>query len=214
MPEFHRTMLHRPKGPGQRTGSHRLVFSVDPNRKDGYAFIGEFINSDVEVDLPVGTLIVRQSPNGSNTHPTTTWAYTFVPPQDKEWQWSEEVDRAFFLTFRDTIADLTRKNVSMNVSMEGPTPEPNGKTPPSQAPTSHPNNNGENNGDNNGNGDTPPTEGIHIRLTSTGEETWTSSCEQQVSTGNSVSYHSFRTSKLSPRFYCKQCQETVKRDRA
>ena len=50
---------------GRRTGWIKQVTSVDPNGRNGYAFDGEFLRDGVEVDLPVGSILVRVDPEGS-----------------------------------------------------------------------------------------------------------------------------------------------------
>ena len=50
---------------GRRTGWIKQVTSVDPNGRNGYAFGGEFLRDGVEVDLPVGSILVRVDPEGS-----------------------------------------------------------------------------------------------------------------------------------------------------
>ena len=186
MQDHHRTIFHKPKGRG-RTGSHRTVLSVDTNRADGYAFIGDFINPEVQVDLPVGTLIVRQTPIGSHTHPSTTWAYALTPPPGEAWDWSQEFERSFFLDFRDMIAGMT--NDTPPSTNREPTNGAVATAEKDPADTNHLQ--------------------IHVRRTPADPDTWNAQCDVLVNADVSMSYHSFRTSNLSRSFFCPNCMYTL-----
>ena len=106
MKDKHRTIMKQPQGKGGRNGYHRLVNSVDTEKTSVYAFESDWIRPDVEVDLPVGGIIIRKTPTGSNRHPAATWAYATVPAQGEAWEWSEEYEANRFLTFRDDVYEL------------------------------------------------------------------------------------------------------------
>ena len=199
MPEYNRITLDKPKGPGKRTGRHRIVHSVDPNRADGYAFNGQFIDHDKQVDLPVGAVLVRQTPTGSNRYPSTSWAHAIIPGQGQPFHWSDEFDHTIFLTFRDIVHQLaqeqappraqTRPTPSAPAGTPGPasTPGPTNSTP--AAPT----------------GLQPARLTIHIRDKSVVQGQWTAYCKLTVDQDQSVSYHAFRTSNLRQEFFCEDC---------
>ena len=58
-----RPQIHRASG--GRKGWMKVVTKVDPNGRNGYSFDGEFLTDGVEVDLPVGSVIIRVDPEGS-----------------------------------------------------------------------------------------------------------------------------------------------------
>ena len=102
-PKTVRVVLNTPRK-GRREGFHRLVKEVDPTKRSAYAFIGDRLESGYELDLPVGAIIVRRTPDGSNQHPQDTFQYTKVLPEGEAWQWSEPRTKRTFLTFRDEVA--------------------------------------------------------------------------------------------------------------
>ena len=89
----------------KRHGFHKLVLAVNEDYANGYAFsIGMFIPDGVEVDLPIGGIMVRKIPIGPVTRPSATWAYAHVPNHGETWEWSKEYSAKQFLTFRDIVA--------------------------------------------------------------------------------------------------------------
>lgn len=90
---------------GRRKGNYRLVSDVDLRKKTGWAFDGAWLEADGrEIDLPVGGVVVRKTPTGSNKKQTADWHYALVPETGEPWDWSEAYDQKRFLSFRDAVA--------------------------------------------------------------------------------------------------------------
>lgn len=59
-----RVNIQHPTNSGRRVGWHKHLKSVDVTKTNGYAFEGDFIREGLN-DLPLGAVIIRQSPTGS-----------------------------------------------------------------------------------------------------------------------------------------------------
>jgi hypothetical protein len=104
---------------GNRNSWFKLVTSVDRSKRDGYAFGGEFIKAGVEIDLPVGSIILEKEPTGSvKNNGNDGNVYKVVAEPDSEnnsrnphlelqfyYDWRRE-----FLSLRDKLADLLESN--------------------------------------------------------------------------------------------------------
>jgi hypothetical protein len=64
-PEIVTIKLHSGGTSGNRKSWFKKVDSVDPSQKGGYAYDGDFLESCVELELKVGTIIIECSPRGS-----------------------------------------------------------------------------------------------------------------------------------------------------
>ena len=93
---------------GNRRGWTKLVTGVDKTKTNGYAFSGEFLPGDKEVDVPVGAVLVQQHPEGSVKHPwnsghcyCVTESGELEQTHREDYDWSKD-----FLSFRDHVADV------------------------------------------------------------------------------------------------------------
>lgn len=96
---------------GNRRGFYKLVTKVDESKNNGYAFIGDFLNSGTEYDVPVGSVLVEKAPEGSVKNAWNSGncsivgvdgiQYTVHPKDKKEYRWEKE-----FLSFRDLVAKV------------------------------------------------------------------------------------------------------------
>ena len=89
--------------PRRRTGHYLRLQEVDQTLKTAKALVGYYINPNVEIDLPVGAIIVQRRPGGTAKFSTSHWSYAFVPTQAEQWQWSPECTEDRFITFRDNL---------------------------------------------------------------------------------------------------------------
>ena len=102
-----RCVLEPFRAPDGRLRWYKLVRNVDVALPDGYALGGEFIRAGVEVDIPVGGVLVANEPVGPKRRPTARWYWiritnSGVPaPGSGDWQAGEA---GKFLTFRDDVA--------------------------------------------------------------------------------------------------------------
>jgi len=101
----------------------RVITGVDPTKTNGYAFEGEFIPLDTEVELPVGALVMRVGFEGSRKNGVSTARLWRVTPEGLEelspkkgnpetyygagWNYRRQ-----FITIRDTIAELLGEEVN------------------------------------------------------------------------------------------------------
>lgn len=101
-----RTKIKNVKESGHRTGWSKLVTKVHPNLNDGWAFEGEFLPDDKEIELPIGGIIVQKNPAGSVKRGYHVGECLIVkgdgslePVTDREYDWYKD-----FLSFRDLVA--------------------------------------------------------------------------------------------------------------
>ena len=97
----------------------KVITAVDPSRKFGYSFLGEFLGAG-QTDVPEGAILVRNSPKGSARKPRSKWTWTQV--QTGKLRWSEPVDRNHFLDFRDQVTEALE--LAMAGGAEIPTEAP------------------------------------------------------------------------------------------
>lgn len=107
-PKTVRTTLPHITASGGRRGWYKLVTSVDVTKSNGYAFEGDFLKSGVELDLPVGSVIISKDPTGSVKNGGHD-GYIYVI-DEAEFGYSEKFnwDRNF-LSFRDEVANYLKK---------------------------------------------------------------------------------------------------------
>ena len=110
---------------GQRRSWVKTVTAVDTDVTTGYAFSGEFLRGDTEVDLPIGQIVVGRYPTGSVKNGSNLWFIAKVFKDglrflreadagrlndDKSWSAkhgdARGWDREYFLSFRDLVAKL------------------------------------------------------------------------------------------------------------
>lgn len=103
-PDFNRHVFPPIRtAPGKRSGYYLRLRQVDQTLKTPKALVGDYINPNVEIDLPVGAIIVQRRPGGTAKFSTWHWSYAFVPTQAEPWQWSPECTNDRFITFRDNL---------------------------------------------------------------------------------------------------------------
>jgi hypothetical protein len=93
---------------GNRRGWSKLVTSVDATKTNGYALAGPFLNDGTETDVPVGSVIVQQHPEGSVKHSFNS-GHCYVVGSDGE-LYTTGVNAANwhknFLSFRDGVVKV------------------------------------------------------------------------------------------------------------
>ena len=103
--EWIRLCLHAPRATAGRRGWHSVVERVDRTRANTFAFGGRYIPDGVEVDLRVGTILVRKTPVGSGRFRSWIWSWTQVMGGG-DLVWAEPYPAGRFLSFRDEVADV------------------------------------------------------------------------------------------------------------
>lgn len=103
-----RIQINNPKESGGRQGWTKRITAVDKGKVNGYAFEGEFLQSDTEVEIPIGAILVQKLPAGSVKHGWNE-AAAYKLGEDGElidlaprkvYNWRKD-----FLSFRDLVAD-------------------------------------------------------------------------------------------------------------
>ena len=117
-----RTRIKNETNSGNRKGWSKLVTSVDTTKTNGYAFVGDFIPDDTEVELPVGGVIVQKCPEGSVKH---SWdsghIYTIeengelCETDGKSYRWTKD-----FLSLRDQVVKCLAEQNVQDISYELP----------------------------------------------------------------------------------------------
>lgn len=100
-----RTKIRNETNSGNRCGWSKHVTSVDATKTNGYAFIGDFLPDNTEIELPVGAVIVQKHPEGSVKH---SWESGHVyrlgsdgdlyETNGKSYNWRRD-----FVSFRDAV---------------------------------------------------------------------------------------------------------------
>lgn len=89
---------------GGRRGWFKLVTSVDKSKTNRYAFEGEFLKSEVEIDLPIGAVLISKDPTGTLKNGGFD-GYIYVV-EASELCYDEKMDWGRnFLSFRDKVAE-------------------------------------------------------------------------------------------------------------
>jgi hypothetical protein len=108
-----RTIIRPQTRSGNRASWFKLIESVDITKKDGYAFNGDFLKLDQEIELPIGAIVVEKEPVGSvksGSHEGNIYRVVESPIDDvlnphleliEYFEWRKE-----FLSFRDRVAEL------------------------------------------------------------------------------------------------------------
>lgn len=98
---------------GDRKSWFKTIKEVDLSKKDGYAFIGNFLTPDKEYDLKEGTIIIEKRPEGSVKHYSYSAHIYVVENQDIILKKSYNDWYKDFLSFRDEVARMSKiKNPS------------------------------------------------------------------------------------------------------
>ena len=113
-PEMVRITLHQPTASGGRKGFHKTVRSIDDKEPSAYAFLGDFIPSGREIDLPRHSIIVRKTPHGSVRNDESLWSWARTPDDGLSWEWSQPINGRQFLSFRDQVHQALQENRQRN----------------------------------------------------------------------------------------------------
>lgn len=122
-----RVKISIPTSSGNRKGWAKWVQKVDTTKTNGYGFIGDFLNTGKEYDLPVGAVVVMTSPEGSVKNGWTDgYCYRVTPNGLK--QVSNPINYfTNFLTFRDLVSStLDRPYPTTPVTPATEAPKPAG----------------------------------------------------------------------------------------
>lgn len=93
-------------------GDHRrkhwakVVYSVDPTKSSGWAFVGDFINDGGIQDVPAGSVLMAYGETGSRTNPHPEVRVYTVNPDSTTSLEGEASGRAWARTIRDTVERL------------------------------------------------------------------------------------------------------------
>ena len=79
---------HPTRASGGRKGWAKCVTAVDPKRRNGYAFSGDFLHAG-ENELPVGATIIAKDPAGSVKNSFHVWRLGYVAA-DGAIEWGQE----------------------------------------------------------------------------------------------------------------------------
>ena len=114
-----RIKLDRPVASGRRKGFNKHVTAVDQTKRTGYAFEGDFLPDNEEVDISVGALIIQKTPTGSVKNISWTWEFGRVKADGQVIFASRIYGRSEFLSFRDAVADaLERERPTEELEIE------------------------------------------------------------------------------------------------
>lgn len=113
-PDLVRTMLHQPTASGGRRGFHKTVRAIDDRHENAQAFLGDFLRSGRETDLPRNTIIVRKTPHGSARNEEILWSWARTPSDGISWEWSQPVNGRQFLSFRDQVRRALQETRRLN----------------------------------------------------------------------------------------------------
>jgi hypothetical protein len=84
----------------------KVVYSVDPTKSSGWAFVGDFIASGGIQDVPAGAVVVVYGERGSRSNPQIE-ARVFQANADATLSHHQTArGRAWARTIRDTVQDL------------------------------------------------------------------------------------------------------------
>jgi hypothetical protein len=92
---------------GRRKGWIKHVTACDSSKTNGYAFDGDFLDADREVELPIGAILVRVDPEGSVKN---NWQSGHVLRLEADSSLSELTEgnpdwRNDFLSIRDIVCE-------------------------------------------------------------------------------------------------------------
>lgn len=95
---------HPTRASGGRKGWAKCVTAVDPKRRNGYAFSGDFLHAG-ENELPVSATIIAKDPAGSVKNSFHVWRLGYVAADGAiEWD-KREWEQSEFISFRNLVAD-------------------------------------------------------------------------------------------------------------
>jgi hypothetical protein len=107
-----RTIIRPATTSGNRKSWLKIVTRVDTSKTNGYAFEGEFLKEGIEIEVPVGAIVIEKEPTGSVKNSSHTWnVYRISPIQIQEvrnpsLEFLEDFKESNFLSFRDYVAGL------------------------------------------------------------------------------------------------------------
>jgi hypothetical protein len=98
---------------GGRKSWFKSIDSVDLTKTNGYAFDGDFLLANTEVELPVGAVVIECVPTGSIKYSGKEGRAYVVDEKEENglrlelegYDWRKE-----FLSFRDSVAELVNNS--------------------------------------------------------------------------------------------------------
>jgi hypothetical protein len=107
-----RTIIKSASTSGNRKSWLKLVTGVDLSKGNGFAFEGDFLKEGIEIEIPVGAIVIEKEPTGSVKNSSHTWNIYRVSPiqiqdvRNPNLEFLEEFKESNFLSFRDYVAGL------------------------------------------------------------------------------------------------------------
>jgi hypothetical protein len=84
----------------------KVVYSVDPTKSSGWAYVGDFIATGGIQDVPAGAVLVVYGERGSRANPQIEARVYQVHPDSTLSHHQTAKGRAWARTIRDTVAQL------------------------------------------------------------------------------------------------------------
>lgn len=96
---------------GNRKSWYKAVESVDQTKGNGYAFSGNFVPTNQEIEYPEGTIIIECQPTGSVKHGGKMGVIHRVTNEGLESIGEYDYEKEF-LSFRDAVAEFVSSPVN------------------------------------------------------------------------------------------------------
>jgi len=93
-------------GDARRKNWAKLVTNVDPNKSDGWAYEGDFVDVGGIVDLPTPSVLLVYGEKGSRTNPQIEAAAFMANTDGTVTRHESASGRTWARTLRDSIAEL------------------------------------------------------------------------------------------------------------
>lgn len=84
----------------------KVVYSVDPTKTSGWAYLGDFIATGGIQDVPAGAVVLVYGERGSRANPQSEAKVYVVNPDATLSEHGQATGRAWARTLRDPITDL------------------------------------------------------------------------------------------------------------
>ena len=108
-PKNRRLKLKRQSASGGRKSWYKALDEIDTSKSYGYAFKGDFLPSEREIDVPVGTIIIEGRQFGSVKNPWQEYIAKRVTAEGKN-ETIARGNKQNFLSFRDTVNKELKKS--------------------------------------------------------------------------------------------------------
>ena len=96
---------------GNRQEWAKLVTGVDETKSNGYSLIGRFLTTNIELELPVGSIIVKCVPTGSVKHSGKQGELYKLTEDGLELLYKADWKKNF-LSFRDEIVKSINEKIN------------------------------------------------------------------------------------------------------